>query len=256
VSFNNGTISRLSTRVNLLASAKVVTEGIVARDNLLYFSPGAHGINIRLGNYGVENNKDLVLERNYAVGGQLGLQMSVPWGRAVVRENAFVGSTRILEVGGANVGAVYQWGDNTYYRDPTARAWGYENTAYTLAGWQRASGLGVTDRVIAAAPSAPQVFVRPNKYEPGRAHIVIYNWGRHAAVPVDVSAAVRVGDRYEVRNVQDIFGAPVVGGTYRGGTITLPMAGVAPPAAIGRTTPRGAPQTGPDFDVFLLTSAR
>jgi hypothetical protein len=95
--------------------------------------------------------------------------------------------------------------------------------------------------------------VRPNKYERGRAHIVIYNWGRQAAVAVDVSAALRVGDRYEVRNVQDTFGAPVAGGTYAGGTISLPMAGVAPPAAIGRTTPRQAPQTGPEFDVFLLT---
>jgi hypothetical protein len=75
-------------------------------------------------------------------------------------------------------------------------------------------------------------------------------------VPVDVSAALRVGDRYEVRNVQDVFGAPVVSGTYGGSTITLPMAGIAPPAVIGRKASRAAPQTGPDFDVFLLTSTR
>src|SRR5688572_23953467 len=54
VSFNNGTISSRSTRVNLLASAKVLTEGMVARDNLLYFSPDTRGINIQVGHFGAE----------------------------------------------------------------------------------------------------------------------------------------------------------------------------------------------------------
>ena len=62
----------------------------------------------------------------------------------------------------------------------------------------------------------------------------------------------KVGDRFEVRNVQDFFGAPVVSGTYQGGAIEIPMGGVSPPAVIGGA-PHPPPQTGPDFDVFVVT---
>jgi len=56
----------------------------------------------------------------------------------------------------------------------------------------------------------------------------------------------------EVRNVQDLFGEPVVSGRYSGEPISVPMAGVRPPPPFGMPTSR-APMTGPDFDVFLLT---
>ena len=36
-----------------------------------------------------------------------------------------------------------------------------------------------------------------------------------ATVPVDVSTALTVGNRYEVRNVQDFYGAPVARGVRR-----------------------------------------
>jgi hypothetical protein len=61
--------------------------------------------------------------------------------------------------------------------------------------------------------------------------------------------------RYEVRNVQNWFGTPVMSGTYAGGTITIPMGGVAPPAAVGGS-PHAPPRTGPDFDVFIVRSVK
>ena len=70
---------------------------------------------------------------------------------------------------------------------------------------------------------------------------------------VDVSSVLKPGDRYEVRNVQALFDAPVASGVYQGGTINVPMTGVTPPAPIGRVT-RTPPKTGPAFDVFLLTT--
>jgi hypothetical protein len=77
--------------------------------------------------------------------------------------------------------------------------------------------------------------------------------GKAFYVPVDVSGVLKPGDRYEVRNFQALFGAPVASGVYHGGTIDIPMTGVTPPASIGRVT-RTPPKTGPAFDVFLLTS--
>ena len=98
-----------------------------------------------------------------------------------------------------------------------------------------------------------QVFVRPNQYEPGRAHVVIYNWGGQSSVPVSLVNVVPVGAHFEVRNVQDVFGAPLLSGTYSGGSINIPMGGVTPPAPIGGS-PRAPIHTGPAFDVFLVTS--
>ncbi len=98
-----------------------------------------------------------------------------------------------------------------------------------------------------------QVFVRFNAYEPGRAHVVIYNWSGQATVPVSLANVVRVGAHYEVRNVQELFGAPVVSGTYGGGSVSFPMSGVTPPTPIGGS-PRAPIKTGPAFDVFLVTS--
>lgn len=73
-------------------------------------------------------------------------------------------------------------------------------------------------------PPVPAVFVRPNRYERGRGHVAVFNWNRSATVRVDLSALpLRRGEAFEVRDVRNYAGAPVV--TGRGGTaaIDLPM---------------------------------
>ena len=97
-----------------------------------------------------------------------------------------------------------------------------------------------------------QVFVRPNQYETGRGNIVIYNWQQLAAVPVDVSSILRGNDQYEVRNVQDFFGAPVLKGTYQGGTLAIPMNAVTPPVPLGGWPVAAPPPTGPEFNAFVV----
>jgi len=71
---------------------------------------------------------------------------------------------------------------------------------------------------------------------------------------VSLSTIVRTGARYEVRNAQDVFGAAVLSGTYDGGFVTIPMSGVTPPTPIGGS-PQPPIKTGPNFDVFVVTSA-
>src|SRR5439155_702242 len=152
--------------------------------------------------------------------------------------------------------AHYRWGDNRYYRDPAAPAWRWGRTSSDFAAWRQATGLGARDEALAADPDS-KVFVRPNKYEAGRATIVVYNWQRQAAVPVDVRGLLRDGDRYELRNVQALFGAPVVSGTYAGDAIVIPMAGVDPPPAIGRPgpPPQRTPEPGGERDPESLLAS-
>jgi hypothetical protein len=155
-------------------------------------------------------------------------------GTMTVRSNYAVGGAPVLYVGHWRHGTV---GGNTFIGGAI-----HSETALEPS--------------VAAVPSpaATVVFVRPNVYEPGRANIIVYNWGRLPAAVVDVSKVLRVGDRYDVRSVQDLFGTPVASGRYGGGSISIAMTAVRPPAPIGLATSR-APVTGPAFDVFLLTRA-
>ncbi|MGE5745128.1 MAG: hypothetical protein ACM368_14415 [Gemmatimonadota bacterium] len=252
ISFDNGTISTaVAARANLIFNAPVPTEGMVGIGNMLYYA-GADGINIRAGRYAPQNNHSLVLQDNYIVGGKVGLEMSEPWSQATVTGNVIVGSRDLVSLGGEGLADSYRWSGNTWARAGGAKGWRYETSAYGWDEWRERTGLGGSDTVLPSLPTTTRVFVRPNKYEPGRAHVVVFNWGREAAVAVDLAGVLRTGDRYEVHNVQDLFGAPVVSGEYQGAPIRIPMTGVIPPAPQGRVL-RTPPRTGPAFDAFVVT---
>ena len=106
--------------------------------------------------------------------------------------------------------------------------------------------------------SGRKIFVRPNKYEPGRAHITIFNWDKSPKVEVDLkTAGLKDGEAYEIRDVQDFYGKPVVTGKYDGKAVVVPMTGLTVAAPIGRDpklyhTP---PHTAPEFGVFVVMKA-
>lgn len=100
-------------------------------------------------------------------------------------------------------------------------------------------------------PTGTLTFIRLNQYEPGRANITVFNWDLAPTVNIDLSA-LPVGSDYEVRNAQDYFGTPVLTGTYAGGTISLPMSGLAVETPAGVAAP---PATGPEFNAFVLLTS-
>jgi hypothetical protein len=102
--------------------------------------------------------------------------------------------------------------------------------------------------------SGIHVTVRPNAYEPGRGHVIIYNWGRAASVPVDLSTVLSVGQSYEVKSVCDLWGGPKASGTYQGGLIDVSMAAHSPPVPVGRRAKRPPAMCGGEFGVFLVTT--
>ena len=219
VVFNNGTLSAKSGAANILVGGRARADAIVARGNLAYFSPGVSQTNAVFGwrnALGVRNGT-LTLSRNYLVGGNVVLDLHA-WER-------------------------WEASDNTLYGPGARPIVALDETIQPLDG---------TNRVLAAAPSQPAVFVRPNAYEAGRANVVVYNWSQQDTVPVALAGVLRRGDRYAVYNVQDFFGAPVAGGVYAGGPVRIPMRGVTPPAPIGGA-PQPPPPTGTAFGVFVVT---
>ena len=141
--------------------------------------------------------------------------------------------------------------NNTWYRDPATTSWDYAGVPLTFDGWRAATGLSATDVALSTPPTGVRVVVHPNKYEPGRAFVVVNNWGQQGTVGADLSGVLDRGDRYEIRNVQDLFGAPVATGVFHGAPVQIPMQSIAPPATIGRPAPDRTP-TGPLFDVYLV----
>jgi hypothetical protein len=249
VLFNNGTPSDFDNP-NLQLGGSVLADNDSVTNNMLYFSAGKGYWNARIG-YNTLVNGTALFTNNYVVGGGNALDVGY-WQNLTVRSNTVSGPTMVVEQHDRSSATTQHWSGNQYYRDPSAAAWQLGGTNYAFSGWKSAAA--ALDQASASPPGAPQVFVRPNRYERGRATVVVYNWTQQASVAVDLSSVVAIGSRYEVRNVQDLFGAPVASGTYGGGTISVPMNGVTPAQPIG-----GAFQplirTGPNFDVFIVTSA-
>lgn len=74
-------------------------------------------------------------------------------------------------------------------------------------------------------PSGSRVILRPNKYDPNRAHLAIFNWDGKSSVHVDAGAFLKRGDRFRLMNPRDFFGKPVMEGVYDGKKIVVPMLG-------------------------------
>lgn len=222
VSFNNGSLEERQLSPNILLGGDGYATGDVIRDNLTYYSPSLRGArsNVVVG-WKTLLNGDVVVERNYFVGGGPVVQLGF-WSAARLSDNTLISA----QAGGGSL---------VERRDPTARSLIVrDNTEHTTL------------------PTVTKVVVRPSTFEPGRAHVVVFNWGKQRTVDVAVTGVLQPGDRYEVRNVQDLFGKPVAAGTVTGGTIAIPMDGVPAPVPVGLAKSR-APQTGPDFDTFIIT---
>ncbi|EEF63173.1 hypothetical protein Cflav_PD5808 [Pedosphaera parvula Ellin514] len=130
------------------------------------------------------------------------------------------------------------------------------NANMTLAGNTFLSAtIGLTqssypnNSYLTTTPTKNVIAVRPNKYEPGRANILVYNWEKLNSVAVDVSQVLPVGTAYEVHSAQNFYGTPVVKGTYNGGSIMVPMMGLPVAAPVGASAP---PAAGPNFGAYVL----
>jgi hypothetical protein len=253
--FNNGAVSDGGKLVdNILVAIGSVPKNIAVTSNMTYHTPSKDDGYSRLGWQWSGTNENLVAKDNYWIGGGAGEAGIELWNWNSL---TFTGNTVytlntldvMLTTGGGSV-ANYTMNNNRYFGSGKFR---FNGTNQSFAGWKSATGKDAASTYTAGAPTGLWTIVRPNKYETGRGNITIYNWDLKASVDVDVSAAVQPGKQYEVRDAQNFFGPPVASGTYNGGTISIPMTGLAkmrPVGSVGNLPPHSAPQ----FGAFVIFS--
>lgn len=104
----------------------------------------------------------------------------------------------------------------------------------------------------AQAPTQTVVRVRPNVYERGRSHVVIYNWGQLRDVAVNLSGTgLATGAAYEIRDAQNFFDGVVASGIYNGGVVNVPLTGLTAVLPVGNV-PRVVVHTAPGMAVFVV----
>jgi hypothetical protein len=210
---------------------------------------------MRLG-YGALND-DLTLVDNYLTG-YTEVRL---WQKLMARGNTFVGPDSLvrLEAPPGIELASYGWDGNVYQstrqrHPPLVALQGGKTLASAWREWTQA-GLDRQGKYTAAVQAESQVFVRPNRHEPGRGHIIVYNWDQRDVVEADLAGVLKSGQSYRVVSAQDYFGRPVLSGAYEGKPLRLPMKPIQPPRPVGMTESPAAP-TAPEFEVFVIVPDR
>ncbi len=272
VSFNNGSPSAIlrddpAYRASnlLVGSAHLPSDDISVSDSNFYYPVDCDANNVHLGYY-FPDCLDVSVTGSTMIRGQK-LAFVKDW-----RSVTFTGNTLWLNNGpktgpklislnipaGSSL-AQYKIDGNSYY-DTTPAATNYKSFQYsasparalTFASWKSQTGLDQTSTYRRSRPTGSRVVVRPNRYETGRAHIVVYNWAGASSVQVDLSSSGLVaGQRFEIHDLQNPLGAPILTGTYTGAPVTVSLAGRAVATPTGMSS-RPA-HTGPEFFAFLLT---
>jgi hypothetical protein len=227
VLFENGVLNDGVTRLNNLlvcGYGEYIPKQISITGNMMFMSPAqqATGRFIDAGaavGYCGDPvpNVDVALRNNLLVGGRPALNVS-DWKNVNATENTVVGWKQLvaLEVP-PPPRSNYSWDDNSYFNDGPIKGFWFQGSTMRFSRWKRVTGVDESSTFTADRPTGATAMVRPNLYDDRKATIVVYNWDAAAAVDVNPEPILQVGDSFEIRNVQDYYGEPVLSGTYEGG---------------------------------------
>jgi hypothetical protein len=165
VSFDNGALAIPGTSgaSNLLVGGEEPVNNSTVVDNTTYYAPGISLPNVRIG-YATVPSGSVTLSGNYAVGGDPVLEVGY-WSSADVTGDTLAGAGDMVTLTDPTLPG-QTWSGNRYYRDPSASAWRYLGTPYSLDGWRTATALSATDEAVASMPDGPRVVVPPASTSP------------------------------------------------------------------------------------------
>lgn len=231
----------------------------VYRGNNFYHRNGTD-INVRFNVAGNLPGEDLEFSGNI-VHGQVSFNEMKHY---VITSNKFTSGTDPLSGQNVLIGlripagepySAHTWNNNQYAvpslssQDPFYVVNG-SGVSYKFPGWQSSTGYDNASGFVSGQFASPEVVIRANKYESGRALITCWNWTGAANMSVDLSGVLKVGDNYQIHHVFDLFGTPILSGVYGGGSISLPQQVLSPPAPIGYKQSPSMPDNR--FNIFIV----
>ncbi|HEV2704442.1 MAG TPA: right-handed parallel beta-helix repeat-containing protein [Pyrinomonadaceae bacterium] len=260
--FANGAITdddQTTGNIQVGGVSGVPAARIVVRNNFVYSPPESAASKSNGLKFGYEDkqNLDLKLLDNYVVARR---PLRVWWWQRVeCAGNSFITDDEACELltpEGFEPSS-YFWDFNSYTTTGGQGAAFVNNSkTYSFPRWRERTGLDAHSQYLvplagATAAIPPRVFVRPNRYEPGRAHIIVFNRGARERVAVELAGILAPGQEFEIRDAQNFYGTPVARGVYDGSSISLPLhlRDVAQPVGRVEKAPR---HTSPAFAVFVL----
>jgi hypothetical protein len=133
------------------------------------------------------------------------------------------------------------------------------NGLQSFVYWQSSHGFDLNSTYTTNMPTANFVVVRPNKYEVGRGHIVVFNWQSNSTASVDISSLGLVnGQRFEVRDAQNYLGTPCITTNYNSAqpllVLPLTLTNMTVLTPVGDINPATFP-TDPDVHTASLFNA-
>jgi hypothetical protein len=142
--------------------------------------------------------------------------------------------------------------DSDRYGDFYLSQRGTADRRMSFSAW-RTDGFDTHSKYLQDSPLRPgdAIFVRPSTYERGRAHVIAYNWSKQESVDVDLSKVLQEGDNFEVTDVQNLSGDPVLTASYEGKVIKLPLTSTSVTQPVGESSFKFQ-RTPSEFAVFLV----
>jgi len=239
-------------------------ENVTVSENHIYFGGGQFG--------------GVIFTDNYIANG--GVTINTYSGSiAKIKDNTFIAPGGKQLITWRNIGnsKLHTVNDNKYFYNITA-GWhnrhpfrindeymGF-NDFQDVPGWRTRNSNFDTksdfNKAGVMIPTKSEIFVYPNKYETGRANIVVYRWSKNMAT-FSLSSSkiaeigINIGDLYAIYNAQNFFGTPVVATTtYNGGSINVPILtnsnAVLPLDGNGGYYKPNMPNLAPLFNVYVI----
>lgn len=248
IAFENGSPHRAGDAApGIMVGGGSPVERLFVRENVVMRG------GIRLGYPWGAVNEDAECTDNYTEG-----LVVRDFRRAVVQRNTVVAESGVVQLEGREklLLAGLKWNQNDYF--VTDGRWGEcqitehsKARGLTFEEWRGMTGLDQQTRFTKGTPAQTLVRVRPNRYEPGRAHVAIVNPQGLPRIEVDLSAVLQPGQTFHVFSVKDVWGPAVVEGRFDGRPVVFPLQPVkaSPPVGLPDAV---LPSTEPHFAAFLV----
>ena len=240
-------------RLIFASGSSFPVHGLKVINNYTYRSPSESLPPVRLG-YADVDQYDAVVTGNWFVNGTSpdGAFYDKRFRSMTVKNNVFVTSNKSVTWLKPSASPSYTWDNNKYYGGSSSSAFNIDGSSYSFNSWKSKTGFDANSTFTSSRPTGVNAFVHANQYDPDRAYVVIYNWDKTNSVSVNLSSFLQPGDNYKIVDVQNLFGSPVVTGTYSGGSVSIPMNLTAVSQIIGDLKIVPTSHTSTEFGTYMI----